>query len=446
MKWFILPVLWVVALVAAVLIVRRVRRGKHVVLTGRFSPRLIRMIVVVLVLLGVGGEKSLNKAGAFPLTPLKDNPNDPMPTLPVSYWLHHHSPSSGWSQFKKSMVTATMKESIGDTEATSLAAQAAASISHCKLFFTIFSSDLNAFQKGTEPLHIAPKEVLAALDQMEKYGFYDHWLCAHLWRRTRTNDASESADLARLYARLHQHARVTDALIAAHAQVRPPMEAPHAWMSKAGPRPGEMEQIKAFQRAQSDVMLVAAKLYPSTDEGTWKRDGLILLSPVKDAASPNVIKAGKLKGFPEGEKTRVGRLDLLEAPKDKAGILEHEWLGRIELPAGKTASVWELPGYLSKDGVSKLKSMIDKALNGDEKAADQLEKVLPLAHADLRTALKEVPKAKGASRMRMILSLFDDAIMPKLMEPQVGERNLPTAMEKLGEFGGGNGGRGPQSR
>jgi hypothetical protein len=445
MRWIIFPILWIAAIVVALLILRRVRRGRPVVLTGRFSPRLVRMIVVILVLVGVGGESNENKTNAYPLTPLKDNPNDPMPTLPVSYWLHHHSPSSSWGQFKKGMAAAMMKDGIGATEATDLA-NLATSVAHCPGFYAMFNSDLHAFKKGQDLSRIGPKEVLAALDQMEKYGFYDHWLCAHLWRRTRTDDPIESADLAKLYARLQQHARVTNALISAHAQVRPPMEAPHAWASKAGPRPGEMEQIKAFQRAQNDVLVVATRVYPASDEGTWKRDGLIQLSPVKDSPAPNVIKAGKLKGFPEGEKTRVGRLDLLEAPKDKRGVLEHEWLGRIELPAGRVVAVRDLPNYLSKDGSAKLKTVIDKALNGDEKAADQLEKVLPLAHAGLRTALKDVPRAKGAPRMRMILSLFDDAIMPQLKPRQPDDREIsegpPSPLEELGGFGRAGPGRG----
>jgi hypothetical protein len=444
MKWIILPILWVVALIVAVVIVRRVRRGKHVVLTGRFSPRFVRMIVVVLVLLGVDGEKSENKANAFPLTPLKDNPNDVMPTLPVSYWLHHQSATSSWGPFKKSMATAMMKGSISDGEAVQLKTLSP-SLSYSKLMLAIVNADIDALKKGQNLPRISPKEALAALDQAEKYGFYDHWLCAHIWRKTATDDPKQTAELAQLYARLHQHARITNALIAAHAQVRPPMESPRAWASKAGPRPGEMEQIKAFQRAQNDVLVVAAKLYPSADEGTWKRDGLIQLSPVKDLPSPNAVRAGKLKGFPEGEKTRVGRLDLLEAPKGKAAVLEHEWLGRIELPAGKTLSVWDLPDCMSKEGKDKLKTVIDKALNGDEKSAEQIEKVLPVAHADLRVALKEAPKAKGAARLRLILSLFDDAIMPQLKGPQPGERggfDEPSPLEELGGFGRGAPGRG----
>ncbi len=439
MRWIIIPVLWIAAIVVALIVFRRLRRGKHVVLTGRFSPRLVRMIAVILVLFGVGGERTENKANAYPLTPLKDNPHDQMPTLPVSYWLHHQSPSSTWGSFKKSMTSALLKGSVGDAEAAALT-KLSHVFSNSKSFSVVFNADLQALKKGQELPRVSPKEALAALDLMERYGFYDHWLNAYLWRKTATDDPKSAKELSELYRRFQQHARVTDALIAAFAQVRPPMQAPRAWASKAGPRPHELEMIKAFQKSQQDVLTTATKLYPSTDEGTWKRDGLILLSPVKDSPAPNLIRAGKLKGFPEGEKTRVGRLDLIETPNDSAAVLEHEWLGKIELPKNRIVSVWDLPRFISKDGEDKLRAAIKKALDGDEKAADQLEKVLPLAHLELRAALKETPKAKGAPRLRMILSLFDDAIMPQLKEPQVGER--PGAFDNGGFGGGGFGGGG----
>jgi hypothetical protein len=50
----------------------------------------------------------------------------------------------------------------------------------------------------------------------------------------------------------------------------------------------------------------------------------------------------------------------------------------------------------------------------DEKAALRLERAMPLVHTDLRAALEKTPNAKGAPRMRLILSLFDDVPMPAL--------------------------------
>ena len=52
--------------------------------------------------------------------------------------------------------------------------------------------------------------------------------------------------------------------------------------------------------------------------------------------------------------------------------------------------------------------------NNSEDAADRLEQALPLTHRAIRAGLKELPKASGAPRLRLILALFDDAIMPSV--------------------------------
>src|SRR5262249_25037250 len=147
--------------------------------------------------------------------------------------------------------------------------------------------------------------------------------------------AKPTLELVILYKRLAEHARVTDTLIAAHAQVRPLMQAPRAWMSKAGPRPQDRVLIAAYQHSLTDMVATAKKLYPSVDEGTWRREGQIQFTAFNGSPSPTLIWAGKPKGFPEGATTRLGRLDLLQTPKDKPCALYHEWLGRIELPAGQ---------------------------------------------------------------------------------------------------------------
>jgi hypothetical protein len=434
MRWLILPVLWFVAVVAAVVVLRRLRRGRPVVLTGRFSPRLVRMIAVVLVVLGAGGEESTaDKAHGFPLTPVGPNANDQLPMgvdeSKVQAWLAHQTPGSHWAQFKKEATLHALGKLTKSGKVARLYVEP-----FSPAFAAVVKEGEPSFNKGTEPSHVAPKELLKALDEMEKYGFYDHWLNAYLWRMSA--GAKETADLPELHKRLAEHARITDTLIAAYGQVRPLMQPPRAWMSKAGPRPQDRLLIAAYQRSLQDMVATARKLYPTSDEGTWKRDGLVLLSPVKGTPAPNLLRAGKVKGFPEGEKTRVGRLDLLESPKDKAVVLEHEWLSRVELPAGRVVSVWELPEHLTKGAKEKLRAKVKQALDGDEKSVDDLEKVLPLAHAELRAALKGSPKAKGAPRLRMILALFDDALMPALAEPPGDAENDPINPGIPGRLGG----------
>jgi hypothetical protein len=433
MRWLILPVLWLAAIVVAFVVLRRVRRGRPVVLTGRFSPRLVRMIAVVLVILGAGGEESTaDKAHAFPLTPVGPNAIGQFPMgveeSKVQAWLGHQTPGGQWAHFKKDATLHALGKLTKKGTPARLFME-----SFSPGFAAVVKEDQAAYAKGAEPAPVAPKELLKALDEMEKYGFYDHWLAAYLWRKSA--GVKETADLPELYKRLAEHARITDTLIAAYGQVRPLMQPPRAWMGKAGPRPQDRLLIAAYTRSLQDMVATARKLYPTMDEGTWKRDVLVLLSPAKDAPAPNLLRAGKIKGFPEGEKTRVGRLDLLEAPKDRAGVLEHEWLGRIELPAGRVVSVWELPAHLTRAAEDKLKARVKDALDGNEKAADDLEKVLPLAHAELRAALKDSPKAKGAPRLRLILALFDDALMPALAEPKVEDDPInPGIPGRLGGF------------
>src|SRR5205807_4903632 len=72
----------------------------------------------------------------------------------------------------------------------------------------------------------------------------------------------------------------------------------------------------------------------------------------------------------------------------------------------------------------------DLALEGDEKAAERLEEALPLTHADLRAALTESPRARGAARLRLILTLFDDAVMPALPDAAPAEKAAPRSEER----------------
>src|SRR5947209_6251480 len=52
MKWLLAPFLWLLALALTALLLWRLWRGKPVVLRGRWSPRVIRLVAVLLVFLG----------------------------------------------------------------------------------------------------------------------------------------------------------------------------------------------------------------------------------------------------------------------------------------------------------------------------------------------------------------------------------------------------------
>lgn len=84
---------------------------------------------------------------------------------------------------------------------------------------------------------------------------------------------------------------------------------------------------------------------------------------------------------------------------------------------------------MSKDQKQKLDREVAAALHGNEDAADRVEMSLPLSHEALRTGLKETPMARFAPRMRLILALFDDTVMPIIPEPRA------TNLEKIRVLG-----------
>ena len=60
----------------------------------------------------------------------------------------------------------------------------------------------------------------------------------------------------------------------------------------------------------------------------------------------------------------------------------------------------------------RVAATVSSALAGDEAAALDIERALPLVHPEVRSAVRGSPNAKGAPRLRTILALFDDVPMP----------------------------------
>src|SRR5262249_59053633 len=167
--------------------------------------------------------------------------------------------------------------------------------------------------------------------------------------------------LAEVYARMYRHSRVTDALIRAHGEVKPYMVPARAWMSKGGAHPAERERE---EKAMAEMLEAAKKLYAAMDGGTWKRDGVAVLTVAKDSPAPALLRAGRRQPLPSGATVRFGRIDLIETPAgDKPVTLEHPWLGHVTLPANRTVSVWQLSGLPSDEGQKKLSKDVQDALD-----------------------------------------------------------------------------------
>ncbi|HVK11935.1 MAG TPA: hypothetical protein VM597_24390, partial [Gemmataceae bacterium] len=412
MRWLTILVLWVVALVVALVVLRRVRRGKPVVLAGRWSPVVVRMVAVILVVLGAG-EESPESIAAPKEVPVR-GPDDQLPRelLPylVQHWLSLHQQDGPFQSQTKLLVRALAGDKLTDKELAS-AMDDARRLG--EPMHAMIRADLAAVKEGKPAPAVADRDLLKALTLLETNARYDHFWNAYLWRKTAAGP-TDPAVRSELYARFRRHARITDALIKAHARVRPMMEYPRAWMSKAGPGPAEQKAIQAHAAKLQDMIKVANEVLPRTDEGTWKRDGVALLKPVAGLPIPMLVRAGKDRPMSAEDSTRFGRLDLLKSGDQPTAVV-HDWLGRVDLPAKATVSVWDLPKYLPDAAKQKLDVTVLVALKeNSEEAADRLERSLAVAHAAIRAGLKELPKAPGAPRLRLILSLFDDTPMPAL--------------------------------
>jgi hypothetical protein len=422
MRWITFLVLWVVAIVVAVLILRRVRRGKTAVLTGRWSPRLVRMIVVVLVVLGVGEEVRPPDAGAAPAKlPIRSSDDElPKSITPdkVQMWMAINEQGGRYGLNERTVFRALAADRLTGVEAESAIAQAKYLPPSIR---ALIQADLMTKVAEKPAKRVSVGDLRAALDDLEKAGRFDHYWNAYLWRKTATAESPDDDARIQLYDRFRQHARITDALIRAHADVKPLMQPPRAWASKAGPRPGEMAAMKAHAASLNDLIKVAAEALPTTDEGTWKRDGIVQIKPVAGSPAPTLIRGGRTRDLPANESTRFGRLDLLRTG-DKPAVIQHDWLGKIELPPNKLISVWDLPNLLPDTAKQKIdQAVVDALRNNSEDAADQLERCLAISHQAIRIGLKELPHTKGRPRMRLILALFDDTVMPSLPIYRVGD-------------------------
>jgi hypothetical protein len=381
------------------------------------------MVAVILVMLGVGFDGP--KAKAAPILDSgkkKDLPGDELPaavtSMVVTQWMVLQRSSAPWIRLKQH-VTVLL---AGDPKAISVTSLKRDLHGAPPRLQALLLADLEARAAGKAVPAVTAGQLVAALDEAEQAGYFDHWLGAYLWRRS--DAVADGRARLDLYTRLYRHARVTDTLIRAHARLKPIMVSPSAWMGKGGPTKSDREAMVAYLKSMDDMAANVKALYPSTDAGTWKRDALVVVS-VSKGASGLTLHCGGRKVWPEAdEKVRFGRLDLFETAEKSEVVLEHAWLGKIALPPGSVVSTWDLPKYLSDEAKKKVRKAVVDALDGDEKAAEQLELALPLAQPFIREGLAETPKAKAAPRLRMILTLFDDALMPALPDAATSEDAL----------------------
>jgi hypothetical protein len=315
---------------------------------------------------------------------------------------------SGWMSFKQGFTLVEASAQVTPQQFATLR-QALANVP--PQLGKVLLADLEARKAGKRAEVVPACELLRILDVVEKAGYYDLWLAGYLWRQTGRSDGDDAGRIA-LYQRLALHVRRTNALLKARARGQHVLLPPRAWMSKAGPRPAE----RAAQQAALKAITEAANgLLGTAGLGTWQRDGLVPLTVEHDSGPADWIEEGARRPLKAGQSFRWQRLDLVQTG-DKALELHHAGYGKLTLPASKLVSVWQLPGYLSDEAARKVERDVTEALKGDEEAAGRLEKALPLTHACLRERLAAQPGARGAARLRLILSLFDDTVV-RLPDP-----------------------------
>src|SRR5262245_38181601 len=110
MRWLTLLLLWAAAIIVAVVILRRVRRGKPVVLTGKWSPRLVRMIAVVLVVVGTNEETRTPEATAAPAKLPVHSSDDELPksvnATTIQMWLTIHQEDGPYTPGRRLLIQA----------------------------------------------------------------------------------------------------------------------------------------------------------------------------------------------------------------------------------------------------------------------------------------------------------------------------------------------------
>ena len=240
-------------------------------------------------------------------------------------------------------------------------------------------------------------ELAQLLDDAEHTPCYDARLAALVWRRA-GDVAMTAAERAALSARIGRHLRVTEALARAEQQVGPPTFVP--WRKMSAPPRG-------YTGIGMPVGLVAAarQSYAAMSASAWERAGAIEL--VVGGAGGRVYRRGVASALVEGDRVRFGRLDVVEAGAGDLA-LRHDRVGVFMVRAGDSVHARALAGLLDPTRHRDVRALVTEASRGDLRALAVIESALPATHEALRAELFAHPRSRGASRLRTLLTLFDE--------------------------------------
>lgn len=407
MKALGLILLWFgLATLAATLILRR--RTDRPVLHGPTGRRAVRLIAIALVATGLGANTArtpVRAAGGAPDVAASPRtiPAD-LDALAIAHFRHGTAAALGW--FDARRFDALRRAGMTPHDVDDLLMNINAGLP--PRLATLITMEVMASVTGQDAPPTTIAEIRAALREVEDRHLFDPWIAAYLWRCVgRTPAGSDAAGHRALFARLARHVRIAHALIRADDEVRPLTFEARAWRSKGGPRPAQRMREEAIR---ADLLRAASRLYPTTDLGPWVTDAVTVLTIDATCGGVTLVRAAVETPVAAGSSVRYGRLDLLTTPaaNGRPTVVHHDWLGRIELPAGRTITVWDLARALSPEVRARVEESVAHVLKtNDEAAALRLERALPLTHDAIRRGLASSPDAAGSGTLRALLVLFD---------------------------------------
>lgn len=238
---------------------------------------------------------------------------------------------------------------------------------------------------------------IGLLDALELRPAYDPALAAMIWRSVRAvaaDDPTRSRQRAWLYGRLHQHARVVDALIRAEAETGPINMRP--WLKKSGPSKAD---ITDRNEKIAGMMTLAEERYPDATATTW--DTVATALTIRGTAV-ELARAGRVQSIAAGGAVSLSRLDVLWCAEACTLVTEH---GRtLSVPAQTEVTLFDLHRYLSQDDREAIDALVTKAVAGEPTALDAVERELGVTHAAIRSLLAK----RESPALQTLLVTFDE--------------------------------------
>ncbi|MBL8947824.1 MAG: hypothetical protein JNK45_31920, partial [Myxococcales bacterium] len=244
-----------------------------------------------------------------------------------------------------------------------------------------------------EPIELPA--LVGLLNQLEAVPTYDSAFAAYLWRCARSIANPDLRQRTALFARLHHHLRVADALTQAQAQTAPVTFS--AWRSKAAPPPG----WSPGATVPEGLVPAARAWFDARHAPPWDRVAATL-ELVDGRATP----LGHPNALRPGAKFRLRRLDTLRA--DTELHLASPDGPSLRVAAGAYLTLDRLADHLDDAGRREMTNLVDRAAAGDATADARVEALLPLAHEAIRARLRAHPDDPGAAKLRMWLIVFDE--------------------------------------